>query len=88
MPKQKIRNHNEWFMPLVKRKCECGQRDIQMFAWGEYSRTGKWRTIEHFCQNCFSERVQKPLREHVGPCGCTVTLVARSGHSIPNWISL
>lgn len=83
----KARNHNEYFQPLVKTKCECGNYRTSVFAWGEYS-NAKWRTIKHFCQNCFVERVQKPLREHVGPCGCTVTLVARSGYRIPEWISL
>ena len=83
----KARNHNEYFQPVVKTKCECGNYRTSVFAWGEYS-NAKWHTIKHFCQNCFVERVQKPLREHVGPCGCTVTLVARSGYRIPEWISL
>lgn len=84
----KVRNHNEWFMPLVKRKCPCGERNVQCYAWGEYSRTGKWNTVKHFCQKCFAYEVKAALLDHAGPCGCTITLVPRYGYNLPEWINL
>ena len=95
---KKQRNHNEYFMPLAKKlKSHDGVMhdhrtkhevpDRQLYAWGEYSRTGRWNTIEHFCQACWPF-IKAKLKTHTGPCGCTVTLIARSGHSIPDWITL
>lgn len=83
----KIRIHNEWFMPIAKRTCLCGQKKTEVFSWGEYV-IGKWRTVDHFCQSCFVERVAVRLSEHAGPCGCVFALKARSGYSIPAWIKM
>ncbi len=83
----KPRIHNEWFMPLSKTSCPCGCKKVQVFAWGEYHH-GKWRTVDHFCQTCFEERVQKRLVQHADPCGCSFQLQARTGYSIPDWIKM
>lgn len=83
----KVRIHNEWFQPIQKTTCPCGQKKTDMFAWGEYV-NGKWRTMDHFCQSCFVERVQKRLIAHAGPCGCVFNLIARNGYSIPSWIQM
>lgn len=82
----KIRIHNEYFQPLVKATCPCGQKKTQVFAWGEYSR-GRWFTVDHFCQQCFSRRVIPRLLNHAGDCGCKFHLQARTGYSIPSWIN-
>lgn len=85
MTKQRI--HNEWFQPLVKKTCPCGQKKTEVFAWGEYH-CGKWRTISHFCQSCFPD-IQKQLNTHAGSCGCSFELKARSGHGpLPEWIKM
>ena len=81
------RIHNEWFQPIKKTTCQCGCKKTQVFAWGEYS-YAKWRTILHFCQECFVSRVQVALVQHAGGCGCSFQLNARSGHSIPEWIKM
>ena len=98
----KLRVHNEWFQPVSKQaygggsRCPCGKskRDrIQeglepsLYAWGEYSAT-RWHCVDYFCQACFHTRVIPRLVSHAGDCGCTFSLNARSGHSIPSWIKM
>lgn len=87
MSKSKVRVHNEYFMPLVKTTCECGEKRTKVYAHGEYIRA-RWHTVQHFCQTCFVERVQNQLVTHAGSCGCEFNLTARSGHSIPSWIKM
>lgn len=81
------RVHNEWFMPLARRTCPCGQKKTEVFGWGEYV-IGKWRTIDHFCRHCFTDRVLSRLLSHASGCGCTFQLVARRGYRLPDWIVL
>lgn len=81
------RIHNEFFMPLAKTTCPCGQKKTEVFAWGEYV-YGRWRTIAHFCQCCFVRQVQDRLIIHAKSCGCAFNITARSGHSIPSWIKM
>lgn len=83
----RLRIHNEWFMPLAKRSCPCGQKKTEVFAWGEYH-CAKWRTVDHFCRTCFEHRVLNRLIAHAGPCGCVFELKARTGYSIPDWIKM
>jgi hypothetical protein len=83
----KVRIHNEWFQPIAKKTCPCGERKTEVFSWGEYV-SGKWRTVDHFCQACFVERVQSRLIAHAGDCGCTFALNARSGYTLPSWIKM
>lgn len=83
----KLRNHNEWFQNLTKTSCPCGNKKVHVLAWGEYHH-GKWRTIEHFCAGCFQDRVLTRLIAHAGECGCTFTLQARVGHSLPDWLKM
>ena len=82
--KVKERSHNEWFRtvslngrkscPECKVKLEPGE---SIWSWGEYH-NAKWRTVMRFCHACFINRVQIPLQEHVGTCGCKVELVIAS----------
>jgi hypothetical protein len=60
---------------------------VEVFAWGEYV-AARWRTILHFCQACFQERVIPHLINHANQCGCSFELKAKSGHSLPNWIKM
>lgn len=91
MPKP--RDHNEWFQPLSTNRKSCPtchekfEPGETSYAWGEYVR-GKWRTVKHFCKACFPAKVLKPLLDHAGDCGCTITLCARSGHRLPEWLKL
>lgn len=85
--KRNLRIHNEWFQPLVKRNCPCGQKGVDCFAWGEYV-SAKWRTVEHFCKDCFARRVLGRLKVHAAECGCVFQVQARSGYRIPNWIQI
>ena len=89
----KLRNHNEWFTtvslggrkscPLCKAKL--GPREW-IWSWGEYVR-GKWRTVKHFCKECYPEEVRKPLLRHTEECGCNVTIVVK--HAVrPEWLEL
>ena len=77
---------NSYFMPIVRRKCECGNRG-QVYSWGEYH-NGKWRTVKHFCQSCYSEVVRNKLHTYMNLHECEIELRARSGHRIPEWITL
>lgn len=82
------RVHREWFMLLSKTTCYCGQRHTQVYAWGEYLRA-KWRTVDHFCQACFKDRILSRLIAHAGPCGCSFEFCARSGHGpLPEFLKL
>ncbi len=83
---QKIQKvHNEYFQPIAKRTCPCGRKKTQIFSWGEYV-AGKFRKIDHFCQDCFSYRVIPRLVNHAEECGCSFRIQPRSGHIIPSWI--
>jgi len=84
MPKQQ---HNEYFQPIVKTTCECGAKKTQVYSWGEYV-VGKWRTVSYCCKSCFPVRVLPRLISHAGECGCRFNLVARMGHSLPDWIRM
>lgn len=79
------RIHNEWFQGISKTSCPCGQKHVQVYSWGEYH-NAKWRTVDHFCQDCFKERVLSRLVSHVSDCGCSFAFKARSGHSLPDWL--
>lgn len=94
----KVRSHNEWFMPVQKAdgktRCPCGLSradrirkgdDSSLYAWGEYA-NAKWRTIDYFCQDCFSHRILTRLLAHTQPCGCSVNFNPRSGYALPAWI--
>lgn len=84
---KKLRVHNEYFQPIVKTTCPCGEKKTQVYAWGEYIRA-RWCTVDHFCQACFSTRVIPRLVSHAGDCGCTFKLSARSGYSLPDWLKM
>lgn len=80
------RIHNEWFQAIAKTTCPCGKKHVQVFAWGEYV-AAKWRTVDHFCQDCFKRRVLGQLVSHANDCGCSFAFKARSGHgALPDWL--
>jgi hypothetical protein len=92
MIKQEQRTHNEWFrtVSLGGRKscpnCGCKLLGGSVWSWGEYV-NAKWRTVKHFCRECYPTEVHGPLVKHTGECGCAVTLVGR-GERLPTWLSL
>lgn len=79
------RSHNEWFQPSAKTTCECGMRHVPTFIWGEYA-NARWRRIRGFCGACFGRRVLADLVRHVNACGCSATVCARSGYTLPQWL--
>lgn len=89
-----VREHNEWFRavtlggrkscPSCDHKLESGE---SIWSWGEY-RYAKWRTVLHFCKNCFATRVQDPLLDHAGPCGCTINICMKGSVKKPAWLTL
>jgi len=88
------REHREWFQPLSTNRKSCPTCKTKFppgetaHAWGEYAHA-KWHTVKHFCRACFDAEVRRPLLAHAGPCGCTITLCARSGHGpLPDWLTL
>jgi hypothetical protein len=84
----KVRIHREWFQSLAKTRCPCGRNHTKVFAWGEYV-SGRWRTVDHFCEECFSARVIPRIIRHAGGCGCVFEFCARSGHSaLPEWLKV
>ena len=84
MAKQRV--HREWFRPLTKTTCDCGQRNVQVWSWGNYIRA-RWNTVKHFCQGCFNDQVVSDLRKHTGECGCTIQLVPYHCQ-LPAWLTL
>lgn len=78
--------HREWFRSVALKKCECGERHVQVWTWGQYV-IGKWRNVMHFCEKCFDDRVKRPLNEHTGECGCTVEMVGYHGEKLPAWLN-
>jgi hypothetical protein len=94
MMSKKQRKHNEWFRPVARKaKCPTCSRpvpqDKTLWSWGEYV-YGKWRTVKHFCEECFVEQVQTPLVEHTNGCGCDVELCFKgiNPNDIPDWLTL
>lgn len=70
----------------IKGRSEIRSRKERRWSWGEYH-NAKWRTVKHFCSQCFAEEVRKPLLEHTGDCGCTINLVVREAPQ-PEWLTL
>jgi hypothetical protein len=91
--KRRPRDHNEWFRPVSlggRKSCpECGAAlapGESVWSWGEYVRA-KWRTVAHFCKDCYQDRVRKLLLDHQRGCGCGVSLVAYGGGRLPDWLT-
>ena len=89
----KQRTHNEWFRPVSlgnRKSCPtCHKRLLageSIWSWGEY-RIAKWRTIKHFCYQCFRKEVLEPLLSHTDDCGCRIELCS-NGSSLPMWLRL
>lgn len=92
-----VKPHNEWFHPLAKKVCACGQSKhklrkdpvkaaaFQVVAWGEYV-YGKFRTVDHVCPECVDERMISRLFDHLKKCGCAFAFKARCGYSLPEFI--
>lgn len=82
---KKVREHSEWFRKVMDRKCPCGAK-TQVYSWGEYA-SGSWRTVDRFCESCFSTRVKRRLIDHAAGCGCSFKLNFRGG-ARPIWINI
>lgn len=88
------RIHNEWFTTITKSKCPCGRNckdrasqglELTVYSWGEYVH-GSWRTIAHFCQGCFQERVVPRIVQHASGCGCVFKFQGK--HCVlPTWLT-
>lgn len=90
---KRVRAHNEWFRTVSlggRKTCpHCKNRlppGESIWSWGEYV-NAKWRTVTHFCRNCYQLQVLQPLLSHTGSCGCTVNLCSR-GEELPEWLTL
>jgi hypothetical protein len=86
------RVHNEWFRPvsLGGRKscpsCHCKLAPSEsIWSHGEYLRA-KWRTVSHFCKNCFEENVRSPLASHARDCGCSIEFRVQGYGTHPDWL--
>lgn len=89
----KQRMHNEWFRTVSlnnRKSCPCCKKKLEqgeaIWSWGNYV-CAKWRTITHFCKNCFDNEVANRLKSHTDECGCTVQIVIRDSKS-PEWLTL
>lgn len=87
----KTRTHNEYFRPVSLHRKSCPNCKVKLevgeniWSWGQYI-IGKWRTITHFCKNCYPE-IQRELNNHIDECGCEVEF--KGYHcTLPDWLSL
>jgi hypothetical protein len=92
--KDKVREHNEWFRTVSlgdRKSCPTCSKKLpkgeSVWSWGEYVRA-RWRTVMHFCVECFPTHVQVPLTDHVDGCGCKINLVGYGGEKLPAWLTL
>jgi len=88
------RLHNEWFRTVSlggRKSCPCCKAKLQegehIWSWGEYLH-GKWRTVKHFCKECFVEEVREPLLKHQAECGCGIAVVCTGWEMQPEWLTL
>lgn len=87
----KTRVHNEWFRPVTlgnRKSCPTCNAKLppgeSIWSWGEYH-VGKWRTVKHFCVNCYLGEVQRPMLMHRIDCGCEFAI--KMYHSVqPHWL--
>lgn len=92
MAKKKERTHREWFRTVMDRRMSCPRCHAKLppgesvWSWGEYV-IGKWRTVTHFCKECFPD-IQKELVDHAKGCGCQFELVGYQRTSLPDWLTL
>jgi hypothetical protein len=85
--------HNEWFRtvslngrkscPSCRAKLAEGER---VWSWGEYV-IGKWRTVMHFCKECYTTDVVPPLQRHLDDCGCAFNFIGYQGEKLPEWLT-
>ncbi len=89
----KLRIHREWFRTVsLGGRVSCPNCKSKVYppqhiwSWGEYL-YGKWRTVRHFCKECFPV-IKADLLQHKLSCGCQFELVAYSGNHLPLWLNL
>lgn len=89
----KTRSHNEWFRTVSlggRKTCPCCRERLEpgesIWSWGQYVH-GIWRTVKHFCKNCYEKGVREQLIDHADDCGCEINLVGRHG-PLPEWLTL
>jgi transposase len=79
---------NLWFQPLVKTRCLCGRKHVQVFGWGNYV-AANWHTVLHFCSECFHKMViQNSWIVSMRNQGYTFKACARRGYSLADWIKV
>lgn len=89
----KTRTHNEWFRTVKlggRKSCPNCKEKLQgesIWSWGQYQ-CAKWKTVTHFCRNCYASRVKTPLQGHTKDCGCNVQLVPYGGEHLPEWLTI
>lgn len=88
------RRHNEHFCTVSlggRKSCPTCNRKLpdgeSVWSWGEYVRA-RWRTVLHFCVQCYDAEVKRPLLAHAGPCGCEIVLCSYQGERLPDWLNL
>lgn len=91
---KKQRIHNEWFRPVSlgnRKSCpECHAKlsgAESVWSWGEHVRA-KWRTVKHFCKECYPKNVQALLVDHRKDCGCEFELIGYLRIPLPGWLTL
>ncbi len=91
---KKVRTHHEWFRDVLaggRKSCPSCKAKLgegeSVWSWGEYH-CAKWRTVMHFCKECFAAKVSKPLTAHAGGCGCEIKLLGYQGRKLPDWLKL
>lgn len=91
MPKNRV--HNEWFRPVScggRKSCPNCKAKLapgeSIWSWGNYV-IAKWRTIMHFCKDCFPNDVAKKLTDHTDECGCSVQFITK-GAPRPEWLTV
>jgi hypothetical protein len=92
LTRERLEQGYETIIDIVssRKSCPCCKAKLPpnefVWSWGEYH-NAKWRTVKHFCRQCFPTEVQQPLLSHGSDCGCQINLISKSDIE-PDWITL
>jgi len=83
-----------YFMPITRTNCACGSNrkrgsvKHQMYVMGEYV-SGKFRSVEYFCSECFDRGIAPLLSSYVFSHGeGSLEIRGLRGCTLPAWIAI
>jgi len=75
---------NVYIRSVSETKCSCGKKGLTVWSAGEYGPS--WRTVRHFCQDCFADLRRDIQAFSARNDNRKVILRGYQGTRIPAWM--